>query len=70
MSSNNLPHLTLIPDQPAMRFRCNGRLMLALLWTLSLGTIKGDMLGDWVKLDFISAAPFILSYCVIKAYGN
>lgn len=68
-ASNNQPWLTLIPHQSAMKFR-NGRLMLALLWTLSPGMIKGAMLGDWVKLGFISAAPFILSDYVIKAYGN
>lgn len=44
-ASNNLPHLTLIPDQSAVKFR-QGRLMLALLWTPSPGMIKGAMLGD------------------------
>lgn len=65
--SNNPLHLTLIPDQLEMRFPCGGQLMLALLWTLSLGMIKGNMLGDWVKLEWTAAAPFILSYYLIKA---
>lgn len=49
--SNNPLHLTVIPDQLEMRFPCGGQLMLALLWTLSLGMIKGNTLGDWVKLE-------------------
>lgn len=57
-------------SQIGLRWGSSGRLMLALLWTLSLGMIKGDMLGDWVKLDFTWAAPFILRYYVIKAYAN
>lgn len=66
MCSNDLLHLTLIPDQLKMRFPCGGLLVLTLLWTLSLGMIKGNMLGDWVKLVWTAAAPFILSYEGLK----
>lgn len=60
-------HLTLIPDELEMRFPCRGQLMLALLWTLSPGMIKGNMLGNWVKLKCTAAVPFILNYYLIKA---
>lgn len=39
--NSNPLHLTLIPDELEMRFPCRSQLMLALLWTLSPGIIKG-----------------------------
>lgn len=66
MSSNNPLDLTLIPDQPEMRFPCSGQLMLTLLWKPSPGMMKRGHAGRLSQISPDSSGPFYIKLLLDK----